>query len=324
VRFERCVLPLPVDERAPAPGARGSAGRRGRSIELRLGFGGDDGAPPLLGLRLELPAPVLADEDGDGALDLLALDGDRLIVWRQRRADGPPFVASPDVVATAPLAPGEERRLDPSFGVETRDLDGDRRADFLLCAGDRRASEPRTQLLVWRGSEPGDPFAGGKPSELLVLGGIARMAELVDVDGNGAPDLVCTVLRTDRLGALDFLGDDDVTTELDVFLNEKGRLGPRAALVCELRVGEEAFGAPARFVRDVTGDGIAELLVREGSGRLLLRRIARRDGGLALDRPLWELEGGLDEDARLVFAEDALPRAVLIVEERGLRLVSFR
>ena len=124
-----------------------------RRLEVVLPVGVDPAEPlgPLLEVIETVPAPWLADFDGDGDLDLLAMSSRTLHVWAQG-GDGR-FAVTPQHGLPSPVVIDRGRRFDVSYSAHAADLDGDGRVDCVLLAGDQRSDKVRTQILVFIGGD---------------------------------------------------------------------------------------------------------------------------------------------------------------------------
>ena len=157
--------------------------------------------------------------------------------------------------------------------------------------------------------------------------GFAGGARLLDIDGDAAPDLVVSAVRPDLIDQLTGGATDSIEVELTVFLNNGRGFSRRPDLTHRVRVPTGGMNASVRFLTDVNGDGVRDLLAREEPERLSLH-LVRADGKggrlEVLDRPLWELR--VDEDARVRFAErpEAPGRPdLLVLEEAQILHVRF-
>ncbi len=325
------------DDGADTPEGLGSAKARGRkrrgeiAVSLKLG----DRAPAgdLLDVAESVPAPVLADWDGDGRTDLLAQTTADVLVWLLR-GDGR-YAGPPDVVLPLPLEVDRRRLLDVSYSAHAADLDGDRRADYLLLAGDQRSDDARVQVALYRrgpaGREGATPLFGdaGRPAQLLVIAGLAGAPELADVDGDGLPDLVVGSLRLDALDALRAATGSTLDAELYVYRNQKGAFSKQPDLTRVLHVPAKALSKSrseltARFVGDATGDGVSELLVRDDPERVQLFMVRRAGASLAiLDRPLFETRVADDADLLVTPAARGVPPELALVSDAEILHVRF-
>jgi hypothetical protein len=296
------VPPEVSDWEGLGPETAGSAavrgGSRGSTMRFAVELSGETeeaGAPAtLLALVESAPVPRLLDWDGDRRPDLVAQSVEKLHVWRQRE-DGT-FPDAPDGSFDLPVLADRERRLDASYSAEALDLDGDARADVAIFAGDRRSEDVRTQLMsflsgaVQRGTAPRDPFGErGVPQDLLVLAGFVASADFDDLDGDGYPELVARTVRPDLIDQLRSAASETIDAELFVYRSVKGRLARRPGLAWRYTIPIKAFVPTVRFAGDVTGDRMAELVVRDQPGRVRLYMMrAQGEDWTLVERPLWE------------------------------------
>lgn len=330
------VLRLPRDWAEPddplaTPSSLFVRGGRSR-VEISLPVGADPTEPkgPLLEVVDRVPAPQLADFDGDGDLDLLAMGSRTLYVWEQGE-DGR-FESTPQHRLPSPVVIDRGRRFDVSYSAHAADLDGDRRVDCVILAGDQRSDKVRTQILVYTqnaaavAGEP--PLFGdrGRPRQLLVIAGFAGGASLEDINGDGRADLVLAAFRPDLLDALGVGGTDRLEAELYVFLNRGGEFSKRPDLTQLIRVPATGLRhvetrVTVRFFPDLSGDGVRDLVLREEPTRVKVLSCRPRRGGLSIEpRPLWEMR--VSETARVVVGAGEAPE-LLILEEHQVLVVRF-
>ncbi len=301
---------------------------------------GDDDAPrELLSVSESAPAPQFIDFDGDGRLDLVAQSSHDLFVWRQR-PDGS-FAEAPDAKYELPVAADRERRLDVSYSSLVADLDGDRRCDCVMFAGDKRSDDVRTQVLVFLqgksgAPDPASPLFGSKglPTQLLRIGGFAGSPVLVDVDGDGRLDLVVGAVRLD--GAFDAIraaGNGRLDASLYVYKNTGKGFSDKPVLSFDISLKADGLrGARgeliAGFFGDVTGDRVRDLVLRDEPDHVRVLMTRRSGDGLTIvEQPLWESH--VDPDAKVVAhgSSNGNPRGgppeLLVIEDSQVLHVRF-
>jgi len=333
-----------VPERDPtedeAPGSRKLSAKAKRDeIRVSISLGGDDeedGRPrELLGVTESAPAPQFVDFDGDGRADLVAQSSRELLVWTQR-ADGT-FAESPDGRFELPVPADRDRRLDVSYSSQVADLDGDRRTDCVMLAGDKRSEDARTQVLVFLqgksgAPDPASPLFGAKglPTQLLRIGGFAGSPSLVDVDGDGRRDFVVGAVRID--GAFDAVraaGRGKLDVSLYVYRNVGKGFSDRPELSFDMSVKADGLRGSRReviasFFGDVTGDKVRDLFLRDEPDHLSVLMTRRSGDGFAvLAKPLWETH--VDSGAKVVIRENPRggPPELLVVEDAQVLHVRF-
>lgn len=248
-----------------------------------------------LALSTQVPAPVFADIDGDGLMDVSALTEQRFFWWKQVKGVGLDPAASTQAF---PLASKELRVLDLTRSVRIQDLNGDKRADALAFAPGN-SEKNQTQVLVWLGADKDAQaklFPGEKrPDQALILDGIAQAVALHDIDGNGYPDLVARALKPDLIDILRSAASEELELQVHVFLNNKGSFSRKPDLTWDesMQAGDDGgSGAIFQFLGDITGDGVSELVLRSKakSARIMSLRKSR-DGKLTrLEKALWEAD----------------------------------
>ena len=311
----------------------------GQAVRVRFGGGGitfaatDRARAPLLRVAEGTLAPRAHDWDGDGDLDLLALGAREMIVFVQEPRGR--FDAARAVRLASPVVRERSRELDVSFGARSLDLDLDRRADCVFFAGDRRAKEPRTQALVYlnarrapgQGAPPELPLFGaeGAPEQLLVIAGFARPLRFADVDGDGSQDLAAVSVQPDLIDELRSAASERIDAELYVWKNLGRGFSRKPDLVRRISIPASDSEYTADFVGDATGDGTADLLLREGRDRLALYATRRSRDGLSVDeRAAWEI--AIAPEAVLLLPSRLGPGNgdLFVVEEGEVLCASFR
>ncbi|MCE9637763.1 MAG: VCBS repeat-containing protein [Planctomycetes bacterium] len=331
------VLHVPEDQsdgdEGEASGSRKMRARAARKqLRVALSIGGDDAEATgdLLAVTERIPAPQLVDFDGDGRLDVLAQTSHQLHVWRQQ--PDRTFGTAPDASYDLPVVADRKRRFDVSYTALTADIDGDHRADCVLLAGDKNSDDVRTQVLLYtQAGRPGAaPLFGekGLPTQLVVIAGFAGTPRLIDVDGDGRPDLTAGSMRLDALDAVAAAAKGTIDAEMYVYLNTGAAFSRTPALTFPVSLKADGLRKArdvlvARFIGDVTGDGIREILLRDEPTRLRLHMVRRtKDGLTVVPQPLFETF--VTPDARIVVREHAKsPPEVLILEDTLVRHVRW-
>jgi len=222
------------------------------------------------------------------------------------------------------------RELDVSYLADTLDLDGDGRTDVVISAGDKRSKDVRTQVLVFLAKyvKPAERALFGDqgvPTQLLVLDGFARPLGLDDVDGDGQPDLVMGAVRPDLIDSLRAAASERIDAELYVYKNTGLGFSKRPDLVHKVSIQAGALDLTARFLGDVTGDGVSELFERADKNALRVHLVKRTKDGLnVIAKPLYEMP--LHDDARLLLPRRIGPGSwdVFALEKEAVRCASFR
>ena len=307
-------IPVPIDSAGTGPGPSGGVSlqerTRGRTLELRMRGGGvESDARPLITVAESVPAPQLADWDGDGDLDLIARTASQLHVWVQ--GEGRTFPLTPTLSFPIPVVVDRERQLDISYSAHVTDLNGDSRADCVFIAGNRRANEVRTQVLLYvQGSKGRGPAAttpeaplfgpAGIPATLLQLAGFAGFPQLEDINGDGRPELSITTFRPDLIDAMRAQSAKSIDIGWSIFINRGGSFQRRADVQSNLTLkAPDLDGAQAllltRFMPDINGDGLRDVLVQDSPRRLKLLALRRQGRAITrADEPLWEFTWGFE------------------------------
>lgn len=323
-RFLPLLPPLPLDEGRAALRVTSASANSGLEISLSEALG----VTTLVSVDDQVPAPFLLDADGDRRLEVLAQDESQL-QWFPGSPTGPEVQARS---LASPVVVDERRALDVSFASLFGDVSGDGRLDWVLIAGDQRASKARTQILIHHQRQPTperpERFVS-TPDAVLVIDGFAGDPRLYDLNGDGRIDLSLAALRPDLLQALTQGSLDRYELEQYIYLNEGGKLSRRPVLAERLSFRSEDSLPTLEFVRDRSGDKVSDLLWRPEAGKLRLSMVATRGERWSLNpTPLFEL--GIDPRARIL-ADSVVGRGamapplehLLVVGPRDVSVLEF-
>jgi hypothetical protein len=312
-------------------GSGSSGGEEGNSLSISLG-GREVRRRTLLAVNESTPAPQWSDFNGDRRLDLHAQGLRSLWVWLQA-ADGS-FTAQPQLDFSLPVPADMDRRMDASYSTHVLDADRDGRSDVAIFAGDRRSDDVRTQLLLFvQGKGRGDatkteesPLFGPKniPQQLLVLGGFGAGAYFDDLDADGKPDLFVRTVRPDLIDQLRSVTSESLDADLLVYRNENGEFSKRPSLSWRVAVPLKNFDLTLRFVCDLNGDRLADLVVRSEPERLRFLAMRRAKEGWLLDsKPLYETSVRQEARILLLARSDRAVSDVAVIEDSQVMLVRF-
>jgi hypothetical protein len=287
---------------------------------------------PLVHVSESVPAAQFIDWDADGDLDMLCMSATEVSVFVQDPVGR--FSEERVLELENPVVADRDRELDVSYGVHVLDLDGDRRADCVIFAGDKRSKDIRTQALIFvhapvldeSRAAGTDPLFGleGIPTQMLVFGGFARALGFKDIDGDGLADLVVGAIQPDLIDELRTASTERIEAELYAYRNTGHGFAKRPDLTRKLSLPASNSEFSVDFVGDITGDGMSEMLVREESDRLRLYLTRRtRDGWTLVDRPLWELRVEPSGELLLPESGSSAPRLIFVLEANHVRCVSL-
>lgn len=239
--------------------------------------------PGLLWGLFSWPTLALADDDGDGRLDLFAANRFELLVFR----------AGPDGLPEQPSArrrfpaftPEEERRhTGTTLLAFARDLDGDGRADLVVhrIVGSLLRSHAVTTVHPNAG---GGPDPGAEPLARVESKGGTSVIQLVDLDGDGRVELLEGYLPFGIVQAVRML----TLGRLEARLRVLALPGEAGAAPVETWRAEVSFpfdfetsrvlGVMPYTEADWNGDGVRDLCWGDGSGKLRFRLGEPRRGG---------------------------------------------
>ena len=242
-------------------------------------------------------APALVDVDGDGRRDVLVRRDDGLYV--HLASDGASgsgtgagsFSAEPSRVEPVPEWLDKQ---DTNLRLRLADLDGDGDVDLIARSSPSDHKLEAVTFTYFVLVNDGSRLIPEQPQQVLRFDGTGTEFATTDVDGDGRLDLVVTKYVLPSL--TDLVTGFRLERGAYVFLG-KSR-GPEPFERKPSLRDEQTFTMDslqdALVVRqipgDLSGDGVADLVEVDLTGRVAVRRITHEEG--AFGGGSWELEGG--------------------------------
>ena len=230
--------------------------KRGEGIEVRYGF----------------PALHVVDTDGDGLRDIIATQEDRVAIYRQ----GPGFVFHPQPDFSRDFSvrtPADHRERGTSATTLVSDLDGDGFVDLIV----RKqvfegVTSARSTSYVFLGGKDGFSKA---PAEVLESEGVSLFqTQLVDLDGDGRPDLVVPYTSFGVFALIRMLTAKTAKVDFQIYpFDRKSRkfaVEPVSDRELKFRIplaGDTDLQAVS-LTADVTGDGKPDLIFGSSEDQL--------------------------------------------------------
>jgi hypothetical protein len=227
------------------------------------------GMSSLLSTDSDYRSPALVDVNGDGRTDLVARSDGGL---RIHLDDGDGIPVEPTRIEKLP---DYLKRDNTDLKQMLRDIDGDGDVDIIAQLDDDRdgldSGVSRIVVLINNGGQLYPP----KQDQLLRFEGTAVTALVTDVDGDGRSDLVVTKYETPSLtgiatgfelrrSAFLYLGRGDLPFQKSPALRDEQ--------VFDVDALQDAI-VQRHLKSDFSGDGIADLVEVDLSGRVAVRRV---------------------------------------------------
>ncbi len=224
-----------------------------------------------LEMFFDVPRLNVGDVDGDGRADIVTSSRYEIRVFRQR-PDGR-FPTEPDISHPLRLVSSEDLvRSSGTARVDLRDLDGDGRADLLITHASGGLMSATTQTRVHRNR--GGDWDLGDPDQLFESEGGYATDELIDLDGDGRPELMRIFMPLDVLELVEMFLQRAIDAEAALHrIDAQGRFEAEPSF-------RRSYGValnfdtmrPAGFIptlgEDWNGDGHRDLF-SSGSGKAI-------------------------------------------------------
>lgn len=298
--------------------------------ELGQTFGLAARPGPLVQASQSCRVPLFTDFNGDGRLDVIAQAPENLSLRLQSNAAA--LFSETAVTIPLPLEEGDERRLSSTSHRSVVDLNRDGRCDFVLVSKNRRAKNLSTQVLIYMNKPEAHVRQAlfgpeGMPDQFMKLSGLPGDVQIVDINGDGYPDLSFPVLRFDLLDKVKTMTSRSIEFQLLVFLNRKGRFQRIPDLMQDMSLSlednMESEGQLGRFVVDYNGDGLLDALQRVSDDRLGLRLLRQTKKGLSLAKPLaWDM--AVESEAKVIPVGLEQDPVLLVVQSDQIMQVRFK
>ena len=234
-------------------------------------------------LYLDTPRLEVGDVDGNGSADLLAATRHELRVFL-RRADGGLGPAPDRTLELRQIKPEDHLRGTGGLRTLAADLDGDGRMELLLSHSRGGLTNTSFVTSVFRNRGAPDFWNLAAPDRVISDEAGWGSDELVDLDADGTPELVRTVLPLGVLELIEILVTRALDARVSVFRADGDRLLEESPWL------ERKFGVPISFESgrplgfitnvgaDLDGDGRRDLLASDGDSGLEVRRFGAGEG----------------------------------------------
>jgi hypothetical protein len=228
----------------------------------------------------------VGDVDGDGRVDLVASSRHELRVFL-RRADGSFPEAADRVVPIGRISERDHIRGSGAMRIDVREVNGDGRVDVLLSHASGAVTDARTVSSIHLNR--GGSWEIDAPDQVFENEGSWTTDELIDLDGDGLPELVRVAMPLSVLELVEVLVTRALDAEVKVYRRgeeDPFDTKPWVSKKLGIPLSFETF-RPKGFVptvqADLNGDGHLDLVGSGGGDALEVflggpeRRFRRRD-----------------------------------------------
>jgi len=225
-----------------------------------------------LNLHYSFPVPVAADQDGDGRAEIAFVERDRVTVFgTPAKADGSHALAKK--IYPVRILSDEEAASD-RFTVQTRlvDLDGDGRADLLAVVyRDAGILELEGRVVVFR-ARPDGSFAPAPDQEIVLPHALYSLTHVLDLDGDGAREIVLPSADLGLWGYLRVLTTRKVSFDFNTLTRAGEKVFDTSAMTRDAMTARLSrdHDLPVVKLQDMNGDGLVDVLIGSGEDRVCI------------------------------------------------------
>lgn len=233
---------------------------------------GDDPGPVFLADSGGYRAPGLGDVDGDGREDVVMLGPSELIVYES--------AGDPEVPRILPL-PQYLKDDEVQYVLTLRDLDGDGKSDLLGRTredAEESLGDGKHTVLILLNRD--GQLLPETPTQVLRFSATQLRLHITDINADGIPDLFTRAVSMPSLATLVTGLKFNLTSELH-FGKRRGGFERKPAFEETQTFDEDTIANAIAYrvlTEDCSGDGIADLVAVDLSGRIEIRRLERDSG----------------------------------------------
>jgi hypothetical protein len=278
---------------------------------------------------VDAPRISAAEVNGDGRLDLVASSRHHVRLFLQR-PDGR-FAAEPDrVLPLARVSEGDHIRASGTVRVDVTDVDADGLADVLVSHVSGALTDTRTVTTIHLNR--GGSWDLAKADQRFESVGAWTTDELLDLDGDGRPELVRVGIPFSVLELVEMLVTQELDAHIDVYRSADGALfgaEPWARRKIGVPLSFDTFRPPGFIPTlefDVNGDGFRDLVASGAGDRIDVylggpeHMLRERDARLQADSRGRLRAGDLDGDGLadlLIYDPTRIDAPVLVARNSG-------